>query len=118
MNPSNRTIEEKLAIVQQLRSNANTHSQSKPIDKSFKTSEYSTSLQSGQAQLQEEENSSFFAFLILRIVICLILFGLIIYAEIKNPTFKSYINTMISTEESGNLIDFMSPFTYTLQETE
>ena len=96
MNPSNRTIEEKLAIIQELRSN--------------KTK------QVNQNKEQTEENSHFMSFLIFRLVICVLTFGAIAFIGHKNPTVTQYINAMITTEENGNLIDFMSPFTYTLQE--
>ncbi len=98
MNPSNRTIEEKLAIIQELRSN--------------KTK------QTNQNQEQTEETGHFMTFLIVRLVICVLIFGTIAFIGHKNPTVTQYINAMITTEENGNLIDFMSPFTYTLQETE
>ncbi len=98
MNPSNRTIEEKLAIIQELRSNkAN---------------------QTNQNQEKTEETGHFMAFLIIRLVICVLIFGIITFIGYKNPTVTQYVNAMITTEENGNLIDFMSPFTYTLQETE
>lgn len=96
MNPSNRTIEEKLAIIQELRSN--------------KTK------QANQNQEQTEETSHFMTFLIIRLVISVLIFATIAFIGHKNPTVIQYINTMITTEENGNLIDFMSPFTYTLQE--
>ncbi len=115
MNPSNRTIEEKLAIVQQLRNNASS-TLAKPTDKTLKTTKYTHSLQSTQTQSQPEETSPFLAFLIVRIIICFILFGVIVFAGSKNPALKHYVNAIITTEENGNLIDFMSPFTYTLQE--
>lgn len=96
MNPSNRTIEEKLAIIQELRSN--------------KTK------QVNQNQEQPEETSHFMTFLIIRLVISVLIFATIALIGHKNPTVTQYINAMITTEENGNLIDFMSPFTYTLQE--
>ena len=96
MNPSNRTIEEKLAIIQELRSN--------------KTK------QANQNQEQTEETSHFMTFLIIRLVISVLIISTIAFIGHKNPIVIQYINTMITTEENGNLIDFMSPFTYTLQE--
>ena len=116
MNPSNRTIEEKLAIVQQLRSNSNVITLTKPTDKTLKPTKYTQNTYSVQDESNMEESGSFLALLIIRIVICVILFCMIIFFGSKNPVLKHYINTMITTEENGNLIDFMSPFTYTLQE--
>lgn len=112
MNPSNRTIEEKLAIVQQLRNNSNAVSGNKTITNSYKAG----SKQNAAAQSQEEDNSHFHTFLIIRLVICIIIFGIFAFIGYKNPSITQYVNTMITTEENGNLIDFMSPFTYTLQE--
>ena len=116
MNPSNRSIEEKLAIVQQLRSNSNNIIISKPTDKTHKTTKYTSDTQNNQTQEQPEETGFFLAFLIIRIVICFILFAVFVFIGSRNPELRHYINTMITTEENGNLIDFMSPFTYTLQE--
>ncbi|MBE5885534.1 MAG: hypothetical protein E7284_03920 [Lachnospiraceae bacterium] len=104
MTPSNRTIEEKLAIVQQLKNNSNAPINSKNNVKTL------------QNQSQTEESGHFLTFLIIRLVICVLIFGIIVFIGSKNPTIKQYVNTMITTEENGNLIDFMSPFTYTLQE--
>lgn len=104
MTPSNRTIEEKLAIVQQLKNNSNSPVNSKNNVKAL------------QNQSQPEETGHFLTFLIIRLVICVLIFGIIVFIGSKNPTIMQYINTMITTEENGNLIDFMSPFTYTLQE--
>lgn len=104
MTPTNRTIEEKLAIVQQLKNNSGASTVSKNNGKS------------SQNQAQTEETSPFLAFLIIRLVICVILFGVIAFVGTRNPQINRYINTMITAEENGNLIDFMSPFTYTLQE--
>ncbi len=115
MNPSNRTIEEKLAIVQQLRSNSNAVSGSKTITNSYKASSINTKSNTSD-ESQEEDNSHFLAFLVVRFVICVIIFGIIAFIGSKNPTVNQYVNAMITTEENGNLIDFMSPFTYTLQE--
>lgn len=105
MNPSNRTIEEKLAIVQQLKSNSNTSTNSKNNTKAI------------QNQPHPEESGHLLAFLIVRLVICVLIFGVIAFIGSKNPAVNQYVNAMITTEENGNLIDFMSPFTYTLQET-
>ena len=116
MNPSNRTIEEKLAIVQQLRNNSNAVSGSKTITNSYKTSSGINAKSNASAQSAEEDNSHFLAFLIIRLVICIIIFGIFAFIGYKNPSITQYVNTMITTEENGNLIDFMSPFTYTLQE--
>lgn len=116
MNQSNRTIEEKLAIVQQLRNASNSSSNHKNPDKALKTSKNTQLLQTSQNDIPPEEPSNFFAFLIVRLVICLILFGVIAFMGTRNPDLNRYINIMITTEENGNLIDFMSPFTYTLQE--
>lgn len=112
MNPSNRTIEEKLAIVQQIRSNSNNIVPAKPTDNPLRTTKYT----SVNANTQPEETSPFLAFLIVRIVICIIIFGVFVFMGNRNPELQPYINAMITTEENGNLIDFMSPFTYTLQE--
>ena len=101
MNPSNRTIEEKLAIVQQLKGNSSGSSQSKINPKQ---------------NIDAEEKSPYLTLLIIRCAICLMIFGSIIWLGSKNPTVTQYIHAMITTEENGNLIDFMSPFTYTLQE--
>lgn len=116
MNPSNRTIEEKLAIVQQLRNNSNAVSGNKNITNSYKTSSRINTKQNLSPQSQDEDNSYFLAFLIIRFLICMIIFGIIAFIGTKNPTVNQCVNTMITTEENGNLIDFMSPFTYTLQE--
>ena len=116
MNHSNRTIEEKLAIVQQLRSNANTTTNNRGYDKSYKTNNNFKPLQPVQNPQDTEESSPFLAFLFVRIVICVVLFCIIAFMGTRNPELHRYINTMITTEENGNLIDFMSPFTYTLQE--
>ena len=116
MNPSNRTIEEKLAIVQQLRNNSSALTQSKPTDKILKTSKYTPSPQSAQIHPEKEEVSPFFVFLIVRIVISVILLSAVIFMWNCNQELCGYLNAMITTEENGNLIDFMSPFTYTLQE--
>ena len=116
MNPSNRTIEEKLAIVQQLRSNSNNSSPSKTTEKILKTSKYISETANNQNQTQDEEIGLFPVFLIIRIAICFMLFGVFIFMGSRNPEWKLYINTMITAEENGNLIDFMTPFTYTLQE--
>ncbi len=116
MNPSNRTIEEKLAIIQQLRNNSNAVSGSKTITNSYKTSSGINAKSNASAQSSEEDNSHFLAFLIVRLVICIIIFGIFAFIGYKNPSITQYVNTMITTEENGNLIDFMSPFTYTLQE--
>ena len=118
MNQSNRTIEEKLAIVQQLRNASNSSPNHKNTDKALKTSKNTQLLQTSQNQAQTEEPSNFFAFIIVRLVICLILFGVIAFMGTRNPDLNRYINIMITTEENGNLIDFMSPFTYTLQEND
>lgn len=118
MNPSNRTIEEKLAIVQQLRSNSNAVSGSKTITNSYKAGSSINTKSNASAESLEHDNSHFLAFLVVRLVICLLIFGVIAFIGSKNPTVNQYVNTMITTEENGNLIDFMSPFTYTLQETE
>lgn len=98
MNPSNRTIEEKLAIIQELRNNKKK--------------------QTNEKQEQTEEASHFMTFLVVRLVICVLIFGIIAFIGSKNPAIMQYINAMITTEENGNLIDFMSPFTYTLQEND
>ena len=116
MNPSNRTIEEKLAIVQQLRNNSNAVSGNKIITNSYKAGSGINTKPNAAAQSQEEDNSHFLAFLIIRLVICIIIFGIFAFIGYKNPSITQYVNTMITTEENGNLIDFMSPFTYTLQE--
>lgn len=116
MNPSNRTIEEKLAIVQQLRNNSNAVSGSKTITNSYKASSSIYTKQNLSPQSQDEDNSYFLAFLIIRLVICVIFFAAIAFIGYKNPSVIKCVNTMITTEENGNLIDFMSPFTYTLQE--
>lgn len=116
MNPSNRTIEEKLAIVQQLRSNSNAVSGSKTITNSYKAGNSINTKSNASDESQEEDNSHFLAFLVVRFVICVIIFGIIAFIGSKNPTVNQYVNAMITTEENGNLIDFMSPFTYTLQE--
>lgn len=116
MNPSNRTIEEKLAIVQQLRNNSNAGSGSKTITNSYKTSSGINTKPYASAQSQEEDNSYFIAFLVVRLVICVIIFAAIAFIGYKNPSVIPCVNKMITTEENGNLIDFMSPFTYTLQE--
>ncbi len=116
MNPSNRTIEEKLAIVQQLRNNSNAVSGNKNITNSYKTSSRINTKQNLSPQSQDEDNSYFLAFLIVRFVICVIIFGTIAFIGYKNPSIIQCVNTMITTEENGNLIDFMNPFTYTLQE--
>ncbi len=105
MNPSNRTIEEKLAIVQQLKSNSNDKTSSK---------KYVSNVADG---LPTEDTGHFFAPLVIRLVICIAIFGITVYAENKNPQFGNYLDKIITTQENGNLIDFMSPFTYTLQET-
>lgn len=118
MNPSNRTIEEKLAIVQQLRNNSNAVSGNKANDKSYKTGSGIQIKQNSPNQPQAETTSHFLTFLIVRFVICVIIFGIIAFIGSKNPTITQYVNTMITTEENGNLIDFMSPFTYTLQEND
>ena len=116
MNPSNRTIEEKLAIVQQLRNNSNAGSGNKNITNSYKTSSRINTKQNLSPPSQDEDNSYFLAFLIIRLVICIIIFGVFAFIGYKNPSIIKCVNTMITTEENGNLIDFMSPFTYTLQE--
>lgn len=116
MNPSNRTIDEKVAIVQQLRNNSNAVSGNKNITNSYKTSSKINTKQNLSPQSQDEDNSYFLAFLIIRFLICMIIFGIIAFIGTKNPTVNQCVNTMITTEENGNLIDFMSPFTYTLQE--
>lgn len=116
MNLSNRTIEEKLAIVQQLRNNSNAVSGNKIITNSYKAGSGINTKPNAAAQSQEEDNSHFLAFLIVRLVICIIIFGIFAFIGYKNPSITQYVNTMITTEENGNLIDFMSPFTYTLQE--
>ncbi len=118
MNPSNRSIEEKLAIVQQLRNNSNIDSGNKTNDKSYKTSNGIQIKQNSPNQQQAEASSHFLTFLIIRLVICVLIFGIIAFIGSQNPTVTQYVNAMITTEENGNLIDFMSPFTYTLQETE
>ena len=118
MNQSNRTIEEKLAIVQQLRNASNSSPNHKNTDKILKTSKNTQLLQTSQNDTQPDESSPFIAFLIVRLVICLILFGVIAFMGTRNPDLNRYINAMITTEENGNLIDFMSPFTYTLQEND
>lgn len=105
MTPSNRTIEEKLAIVQQLKSSSNAPVNSKNNTKAL------------QNQSQPEESSHFLTFLIIRLVICVLIFGIIAFIGSKNSNVAQYVNAMITTEENGNLIDFMSPFTYTLQES-
>ena len=115
MNPSNRTIEEKLAIVQQLRNNSNAVSGNKIITNSYKAVSGINTKPNAAAQSQED-NSHFHTFLIIRLVICVIIFAAIAFIGYKNPSITQYVNTMITTEENGNLIDFMSPFTYTLQE--
>ncbi len=117
MNPSNRTIEEKLAIVRQLRNNSNAGSGNKTASNSYKTSSSINPKQNELSQSQEE-NSHFLTFLIIRLVICVLIFGILAFVGSKNPTITHYINVMITTEENGNLIDFMSPFTYTLQEND
>lgn len=104
MTPTNRTIEEKLAIVQQLKSNSNAATNTK------------INAKTAQNQPPSEESGPFLAFLIIRLVICVLIFGVIAFIGSKNPAITQYVNTMITTEENGNLIDFMSPFTYTLQE--
>ncbi len=116
MNPSNRSIEEKLAIVQQLRNNSNTVSGNKTNDKSYKTGTVIQIKQNPPNQPQTETSSRILTFLIIRLVICVLIFGVIAFIGSKNPTVNQYVNAMITTEENGNLIDFMSPFTYTLQE--
>lgn len=116
MNPSNRTIEEKLAIVQQLRNNSNAVSVNKIITNSYKAGSGINTKPTAAAQSKEEDNSHFLTFLIIRLVICIIIFGILAFIGYKNPSITQYVNTMITTEENGNLIDFMSPFTYTLQE--
>ena len=116
MNLSNRTIEEKLAIVQQLRNNSNAVSGNKIITNSYKAGSGINTKPNAAAQSQEEDNSHFHTFLIIRLVICIIIFGVFAFIGYKNPSITQYVNTMITTEENGNLIDFMSPFTYTLQE--
>ena len=116
MNPSNRTIEEKLAIVQQLRNNSNAVSGSKTITNSYKGDSSINAKHNTLSQSQDEDNSHFHTFLIIRLVICIIIFGIFAFIGYKNPSITQYFNTMITTEENGNLIDFMSPFTYTLQE--
>ncbi len=118
MNQSNRTIEEKLAIVQQLRNTSNTSHNHKNTDNSFKIYKNTQLLQASQNDAQPDETSPFLTFLIIRFVICVILFGVIAFMGTRNPEWNSYINAMITTEENGNLIDFMSPFTYTLQEND
>ena len=118
MNQSNRTIEEKLAIVQQMRNTSNASANHKNTDKIFKTSRNTQLLQTSQNDTQTEESSPFLAFLIVRLVICMILFGIVAFMGTRNPDLNRYINAMITTEENGNLIDFMSPFTYTLQEND
>ncbi len=118
MNPSNRTIEEKLAIVQQLRSNSTNLSVVKPTDKTLKATKYTSGTQSNPNGTQSEENNHFSAFLIMRIVICVMIFGAFVYMGSRKPELYQCIYAMITSEENGNLIDFMSPFTYTLQETE
>lgn len=115
MNPSNRTIEEKLAIVQQLRNNSNAVSGNKIITNSYKTGSGINTKPNAAAQSQED-NSHFHTFLIIRLAICIIIFGIFAFIGYKNPSITQNINAMITTEENGNLIDFMSPFTYTLQE--
>ena len=116
MSPTNRTIEEKLAIVQQIRSNSSDVTSVTPLDKSVKTTKYTSGIQNSQNHAQESGNTIFPIFLFIRIVLCLIIFGMIIFMESRYPQVKDYINAMITTEENGNIIDFMSPFTYTLQE--
>ena len=116
MNPSNRTIEEKLAIVQQLRNNSNAVSGNKIITNSYKAGSGINTKPNAAAQSLEEDNSHFLTFLVVRLVICVIVFAAIAFIGYKNPSITQYVNTMITTEENGNLIDFMSPFTYTLQE--
>ena len=116
MNTSNRTIEEKLAIVQQLRSNSNASSNNKSNNNLYKTSNGIQAKQSNQNNTQQEESGSFLAFFIIRFVICILIFGAIILFGMKNPSLVRQITTIIQTEENGKLIDFMSPFTYTLQE--
>ena len=116
MNPSNRTIEEKLAIVQQLKNNSNAVSGNKNITNSYKTSSRINTKPNASTESQEDDSSHFLAFLIVRFVICVIIFGTIAFIGYKNPSIIQYVNTMITTEENGKLIDFMSPFTYTLQE--
>ncbi len=116
MNPSNRTIEEKLAIVQQLRNNSNASSGNKNITNSYKAGRSVNTKQNALAESQEEDNSHFLAFIVVRFVICMLIFGVIAFIGSKNPTVNQCVNAMITTEENGNLIDFMSPFTYTLQE--
>ena len=118
MNQSNRTIEEKLAIVQQMRNTSNSSPNHKNTDKILKTSKNTQLLQTSQNDTQTEEPSNFIAFLIVRLVICMILFGIVAFMGTRNPDLNRYINAMITTEENGNLIDFMSPFTYTLQEND
>ena len=116
MTPSNRTIEEKLALVQQLRSNTNNITPVKPTDKTFKTAKYNSGTKNNQIPVQPEETNPFLVFLIVRIIICVIIFGVFVFIVNRNPELQYYINAIITTEENGNLIDFMSPFTYTLQE--
>lgn len=116
MNPSNRTIEEKLAIVQQIRSNSNNIVPVKPTDKPFKTTKYTSATQNNHTKAQPDETSPFLVFLIMRIVICVMIFGAFVYMGSRKPELYQYIYTMITTEENRNVIDFMSPFTYTLQE--
>ncbi len=105
MAGSNRTIEEKLAIVQQLKSN---NADAIPL--------VSTKLSRNTTEETKEEHSFYPVFLIIRLAVCVLLFGLFAWFSAANPMIKEVAHALICTEENGNLIDFMSPFTYTLQE--
>ncbi len=101
MNRTNRTIEEKLAIVQQLKSNSHG---SNPTSKT------------NYNDISHEEKNLCIAYLVIRFVICIIIFSSLIIIGTRSPEVGNFVKAMITTEENGNLIDFMSPFTYTLQE--
>lgn len=99
MNQTNRSIEEKLAIVQQLKSNPVTSKTIPPKN-----------------NISPEEKSLYMVYIVIRLIICILLFGAIVFIGSKSPAVGNFVRSMLTTEENANLIDFMSPFTYTLQE--
>lgn len=101
MNRTNRTIEEKLAIVQQLKNNS---------------AASKTMLKTNQKDISPKEKNLCMVYIVIRLVICILLFGAIVFIGSQSPAVGKFVGAMITTEENGNLIDFMSPFTYTLQE--